>query len=542
MSSVYESKTLDHLGLVAAMVDELELVQQIDQVISQDFEQRVVSIGQAVKAMVLNGLGFANQRLYLVPQFFHSKPTERLIGPGIKAEHLNDDTLGRALDALYDYGVTELFSEIAAHAASRLGLTSRFIHLDSTSFHVDGRYNSEAGAEEGVIHVRQGYSRDHRPELNQVVLEMMVEQQAGLPILMKPLSGNSSDQGDFPKLIEAHMESLQLTHGVNYVVSDCALYSAGHIKALDDRRTRFVTRVPETIKEAQHVVSETDLNAMEPLVEGYRYSEVHSEYGSVAQRWLVIHSKAAQERARKSVNKQFLRQSEKEAKALEKLMRQAFSCQADALQALAQFEATLKRTRIEGSQVLEKAHHEGAGRPARGVEPQRFSYHISASVSSSLAKRDEAIVRKSLFILTTNELDHDALSNQELLAAYKGQARVERGFRFLKDPLFLASSFFLKSEKRIMALLMVMTLCLLVYAALEWRIREGLRQQDQNFIDQKGQPTQRPSARWVFQYFVGIHLLLMAQQQLVLNLNEQHRVILAVLGPTYQLLYSSHPT
>jgi len=542
MSTVYESKILDHLGLVAAMVDELELVEQIDQAISQDFDQRVVSIGQAVKAMVLNGLGFVNQRLYLVPQFFHSKPTERLIGPGIKAEHLHDDTLGRALDALYDYGVTELFGELAAHAASQLGLTSRFAHLDSTSFHVDGRYNSESGAEEGVIHIRQGYSRDHRPELNQVVLEMMVEQQAGLPILMKPLSGNSSDQGDFPKLIESHLERLQLTHGVDYVVADCALYSADHIKALQDRGTRFITRVPETIKEAQRVLSETDFDAMEPLVEEYRYGEVDSEYGSVAQRWLVIHSRAAQERARKSVNKQFSRQGEQEAKALQKLMRQVFSCRADALQALAQFESRLKRTQIEGRKVLEEAHYEGAGRPATGAEPQRLSYHISARLASSLTRRDEAVVRKSLFILTTNEMDHGALSNQELLAAYKGQARVERGFRFLKDPLFLASSFFLKSEKRIMALLMVMTLCLLVYAALEWRIREGLSQQGQYFLDQKGQSTQRPSARWVFQYFVGIHLLLMAQQQLVLNLNEQHRVILRVMGPQYELLYSSHPT
>ena len=107
----YESKVIDHLGLVAAMIDELELPQQIDQAIAQDFEQRTLSVGQAVKAMILNGLGFVNQRLYLMPQFFESKPTERLIGKGIKSEQINDDTLGRALDALYDYGVTALSSQ-----------------------------------------------------------------------------------------------------------------------------------------------------------------------------------------------------------------------------------------------------------------------------------------------------------------------------------------------------------------------------------------------------------------------------------------------
>lgn len=85
-----EQDPLGHLGLVAAMFDELEIGQQIDRAIPQDFDERIVSIGNAVKAMVLNGLGFVNKRLYLVPLFFETKPTERLIAPGIRPEHLND--------------------------------------------------------------------------------------------------------------------------------------------------------------------------------------------------------------------------------------------------------------------------------------------------------------------------------------------------------------------------------------------------------------------------------------------------------------------
>ena len=70
LQKICESKDLDHLGLVAGMYDELEIGERIDEHISQDFEQREVSIGQAVKAMVLNGLGFVRQSLYLIPQFF----------------------------------------------------------------------------------------------------------------------------------------------------------------------------------------------------------------------------------------------------------------------------------------------------------------------------------------------------------------------------------------------------------------------------------------------------------------------------------------
>jgi transposase len=137
-------------------------------------------------------------------------------------------------------------------------------------------------------------------------------------------------------------------------------------------------------------------------------------------------------------------------------------------------------------------------------------------------------------------LDSQALPDDELLSAYKDQQKVERGFRFLKDPLFMASTLYLKSPKRIMALMMVMTLCLRVYAALEYRIRQSLQQHHQTFPHQQGQPIRTPTARWVFQFFTGIHLLVIAQEQvLVLNMNEHQHRLLAVLGEQYVALYSN---
>ena len=89
--------------------------------------------------------------------------------------------LGRALDALYEVGVTELYALIAPQAVQRLGLQVRFAQFDSAGFQVDGDYNSKTGAEAGVIHLSRGYSRDHRLDLNQAVLQLIVDRQAGLP-------------------------------------------------------------------------------------------------------------------------------------------------------------------------------------------------------------------------------------------------------------------------------------------------------------------------------------------------------------------------
>lgn len=109
----YKSETLEHLGLVAGMFDELGIGELVDELVAQDLEQRKISVGQPLRAMVLNGLGFANRRLYLTTRFFQNKPTGRLLGEGIEPEHLNDDALGKALDDLYDYSVSKLYMKIA---------------------------------------------------------------------------------------------------------------------------------------------------------------------------------------------------------------------------------------------------------------------------------------------------------------------------------------------------------------------------------------------------------------------------------------------
>ena len=136
-------------------------------------------------------------------------------------------------------------------------------------------------------------------------------------------------------------------------------------------------------------------------------------------------------------------------------------------------------------------------------------------------------------------MDWNALSDERLIAVYKEQQKVERGFRDREDPMFMASTLFLKSPKRIMALMMVMTLCLAVYAALQYRIRKALKTHNETFPNQKDKPTSNPTARWVFQYFSGIHVLITEQMEtLVLNLNKHHIILLRLLGNQYESIYS----
>ena len=535
---LYRTQVLDHLGLVAGMFDELGITEVIDTATQQNPEMRLVTVGHAVKAMVLNGLGFVNQQLYLGPHFFQNKPLSRLIAPGIHASHLNDDTLGRALDTLDDDGVTELYSLIAATAAKRLGLVPTFAHLDSTSFHVDGRYNSEAAPADHVVHLTQGYSRDHRPDLHQVMLELIVEHQAGIPVLMKPLSGNSSAAQEFGQVIRDHIAQLHTTYGSTYLVADSALYSADNLQKLAETQMKWITRVPATLGEAQAVLAQADPQTMAPLREGYRSRVVPSTYGGVAQRWVRIYSEQRQLHAQRTVDKQWLKHSDKEVKAFKTLCRTAFACEADARQALASFAHDLQATFLHESTVCPTPRYGKRGRPGSGAPPAQVVYHIAGALASRGAARQALVDQQSCFILATNELDEAQLPVPAVLDGYKGQAHAERGFRFLKAPQFLASSLYLKKPERVMALLMVMTVCLLVYAALEYRIRRALQEHGATFPDQKGHRIQHPTARWVFHYFVGIHVLYIpGQGLLVLNLTEEHQHLLQLLGKRYAWFY-----
>src|SRR5918995_4466303 len=142
------------------------------------------------------------------------------------------------------------------------------------------------------------------------MLDLIVEHQAGIPVLMQPLSGNSSDVHDFGQIITDHLAQLQLTYGPTVLVADSALYSAENLQKLAATQTQWITRVPATLSEAQAVLAQVDPQTMAPLMEGYRYHVVRSSYGGVAQRWVLLHSEPRQPQAQRTVDKQLLKHSE----------------------------------------------------------------------------------------------------------------------------------------------------------------------------------------------------------------------------------------
>ena len=98
------------------------------------------------------------------------------------------------------------------------------------------------------------------------------------------------------------------------------------------------------------------------------------------------------------------------------------------------------------------------GRPGAQTEPDIIAYRLTGTVSACAEALETAQKSLGKFIIATNQLDAERLSAQAMLEYYTAQGvSVERGFRFLKDPLFFAHSLFLKKPERIMALVMIMS-------------------------------------------------------------------------------------
>lgn len=531
---------IDHLGLVAGMCDEIGLVEQIDRACGDQDLNKNLSFGQCVKCMIMNGLGFVGRTLYLYSEYFEDKPLEHLIGVDVSPEQIDNNVLGRTLDKLFSLGVTDLFSAISLQAVKSLGIKIKSLHLDSTSFHVDGEYNSELEQDDHRIKITRGYSRDHRPELNQVVLQLITSNEGNIPLFMQAASGNVADKTAFSEIVSKHISSFQAAVKNRYIVGDSALYTPSSIQALKESDSLFVTRVPSQLSREKEIIKQVVPGEMDSLCEGYKGCETIESYGGMTQRWVVVFSEAAHHREVKTLKKNFLKGGEKELKEFKKLCKEVFSCPKDAESSYKKALKKFKYLSIKDFMVSEVQKHSTSGRPKKGKIPQIVGYQIKGVPCSDLATLKELEQRKGFFVLATNDMDKKNFSMQEVLQTYKAQQSVERGFRFLKSPDFLVSSLFLKKPERIEALLMVMTLCLLVYAAVEHKVRTQLKEKGDFFPNQLKKPAQNPTSRWIFFCFLGLHVVFInGEKHSVTNLKERHRIILHCLGPPYQRLYYS---
>lgn len=529
-------ESINHLGLIAGIIDSIGLVDLINNEIETDSREKITG-GQVVKAVILNGLGFVSRPLYLFPQFFDDKAIEHLLGEGIKPSYLNQDKIGRVMDKLYNLGLSKTFLSIALAAFKKYQVNTDYSHLDSSSFSVHGEYDynlptindkniytlhESENEKEIPITITYGYSRNKRPDLKQFILNMIVSGDGDVPIFMETADGNQSDKNVFGKIAKKYKKQVNLD---TIIVADSALYSQKNIELMNS--ISWITRVPLSVGEAQDRVNNLAVEEFKKAkIKGYLFKEIKSNYGGIEQRWLVIESEARKKSDHKKLAKKIEKESLDISKKITQLSNKEFESEIEANFKLKEISSKLKYHLNLNQKVIEKVNKKG-----------KTFYNLTTECKKNKTEIKKLENKTGRFILATNKLDSVSLTNDEILQKDKEQQTSERGFAFLKDPLFFADSVFLKTPQRVETMAMLMGLCLLIYTLGQREIRLQLLKADTGIKNQLKKPTNRPTLRWIFQCFQGIHVIFVDGVKQIVNLTENRLFTLSFFPKLCQKYY-----
>ena len=525
--------SVGHLGIVAGAYDSLGIADIIDTAIPKTRHHNL-SHSQVVKLMALNGLGFIERRLYLFPEFFDDIAVERLLGEGITTDQINDDVLGRTLDAIAKYGPTELFNEIVANCLIPTEFGSHCVHVDTTNFSVTGEYEPDLGTEE--IKITYGHPKDGRWDLKRFVLGM-ASNQHGVPLFLQTFSGNESDIESL-RIITENLQSNLKSYGKVYHVADSAFYTKKNLQSLG-QHIFWITRVPSSVKEAKNLLA-SGCQFKPCTDERYSYSEYESDYAGIRQKQVLYHSEPMHEKKTKSLEKDLEKKLNVAKKSLRKLCKIESNCEPDAHKDAQIWLNDHPLFRFSQYDIItfQRKAEKKRGRPKAG-EPLIQKYKIVADIEFNEDGIEQERQKLGRFILATNDT---TISADELLKNYKDPGNVEKGFRFLKDKSFRVAEVYLKKTARIQALSMIMVLCLFIYSMTEFRLRRELERSGETVTSQTKRQTQRPTMKWIFLRFRRVREFSFVdggrRSKRIANLHDEFRKILRLLGSEYEKYYT----
>ena len=448
-------RTAGALPVVAKLAEKLGIVEVVDRFC------RVRSVaeythGQVVLALVANRLTHPRPLSSFEEWGDEFAVAETL---GIASGKLNDDRLGRTLDALAEQ-LAEVLNVIARRAVERFGISIAELHWDLTHLAFTGSFDKQ---EEGYPQVRKGRTPE-QTVVRQVRTGLLVSEDGAVPLLAESFDGGHADVSSVePALarLDALREGLPDRDQPPLVVGDSKLLSAGNVRAFETRRLRFVCPHPKDgpMKRRLAAVQEETLLPLAYRPERHKQAEprylAHEDELTIAQvalRALYVLSLDDRDAARAQRERQ-LGRAEQEIATLNRGVPERRRTAADVER---RARTILERRRVES--FIRLALTEQHGHPQAQIERDQDAI----SQAETLDGR---------YCLVSN--DH-TLNADELFAAYKRQHLVEGRFAHFKGPLAVRPVF-LHNNRRITALVGVISLALLLYGLIERTVRNGLQ-------------------------------------------------------------------
>jgi transposase len=296
----------------------------------------------------------------------------------------------------------------------------------------------------------------HRPDLKQYTLSLLTTEAEGIPLFMQVGSGNELDQKAFVKMIKEFKSQWNGAAPSVYVM-DAAFYTESNLSEFQ-YNIKWISRVPFTIKMAKDLATNLlpEQFSKSILYKGYQSCSVCHEYAGIKQLWIIVESDECKSADLKSLSKRISKSLAAKLSSLNRLSNHEFACEADALSATADFEKTLSYHLFADLTIIAKPHYQRQGRPRPSDEVSHYTYQIQSTLCENKIVIKNYRNQAGRFILATNlldeernltisiasELHQEEWTNDLILKEYKSQQSTERGFRFIKDPLFFSTILF----------------------------------------------------------------------------------------------------
>ncbi|UXC23419.1 IS1634 family transposase [Weizmannia sp. FSL K6-0777] len=528
-----------HVGpsqLLSKLCDEIELEKTINDLVKWDSVRCHISPGTRIKALVLNIL-CSGKPLYKVHEFYQNLDSEMLFDTSISPDQLNDDALGRALDYLYKAEAWKVYSTLALKALKKLNLPIGVLHNDTTSISVYGEYKQP---KEDGLQITYGYSKAHRPDLKQIVLGMGVTPER-IPILAKVENGNTSDKSWNVEFIQKMRKILSHEDWKNLIYqADSALITTENLAEIQQQNLSFISRLPDTFGLSTELKKEAWLlnnwervgslsNKKDAAI--YQIQAFERQIQNLPYRFLVVHSNNLDQRKEKTLNRAIEKEEIQLKKEIEKLSKVIFHCKEDALEAIQSFKKKQKASyfcyKLNVQMSDQPIKRKKRGRPKKDEQTKREQiYQIQLE---SFEKDHDFIENKkrmlSTFVLITNKLDEETLSNQEVLRVYKGQSAVETRFRLIKDSQMI-DAIYLKTPERVEALGIVYVMALLI---------KELKEKNLSLILKGKRKLYQPTGQALLEQLEDITVILINQNRQKLrllpdNIDSQAKKIIELCG------------
>jgi hypothetical protein len=532
---------------VGWVLRQLEVVSTLDALLPWDPAQCRLSPGTRLLALMLCAL-FDHTALFRVRHVLGHQDLPVLFGPGVTADAFNDDALGRALDKLAAARPAAVFHSVAAKVWAHEHVPFETLHGDTTAVALYGTY--EAPAPE-VLQIVHGYSKDHRPDLQQVGMGL-VSSPDGIPLLGDVHDGNLNDTTWNAGVI-AQLQDLLPEETLRSILytADCKVVTPDNLLAMERAGLHWLSRLPETYDAAQTLKlrawAEAAWDAPAPIsprsrAAQYRlcaFSDVvlsadpdHALAG-LRYRCVVVHSSALEARAR--ARQQRLLAAERAAIAAAEAGRPTFPSHQAARAAGAQVLSRLDlryhaaKPRTESLLVPGKRPR---GRPRKDAPPpptvRRYTWRAEVTPPDAPRLRREIELR-STFLLVTNDARR---TPRELLGIYKRQQTAVE-IPFHRTKALPVAPMFLERPERIRAMGYVLLMAYVAFAVLQRRVRSALAERGEHLQTYDNRRTATPSGQTVLDHLGDIHTDVLdenGEDVRVIKLTAGARRVLDLLG------------